>query len=609
VRSHDVDTDTLADPSDGDQTLADASWCDSGEDWQAERDNAAIARALELESGSSPEGASPRLGPQHALSHKVARPPLYAPTAAEVLLAETLATARAARRVEAAELRAAAIATACAREQTRLSNAEIVNAAWGSKWDRAETMAELLAYSEWNRQAKCHRTRRIALDDTRAERFDTGAYKLFGLVLCGHMTCPHCGTARAKEAALVLGVAMDRFLDEHPDHDVWMLTLSPPNYLDDNPRDLIGRLYDVKELLWRSSAYRAFAKRWGVRSRVVVLDVTFGGPNGLHPHFHCALFVERARIRRSFVVEVPEPPRLVVTDENGRPLKRPREPMRKVEQSPEQRRKAWELYRKRVVVYDERRRAGAAEHAKAIAAYRERVVELALDADEKTIALRNLDADERVKALARIRAELLPAFGELCVDVGFDIRKWDAFEEHALDLTPSESAARYFTKWGLADEVAATTSKSLSHLRLLDLVAAGSDRAGDTYIQFRAAVDGKAWIIGIGDLRHRFEISDEDLLAKRDELRELREQDLRERGEPLPEPKTPLSLKIRAHLYPTALELGWPVVFGEIDRLADVEHLAGDELQAAFDRWLTDQRLARPRPPPRAGPPAPAPNR
>ena len=144
-----------------------------------------------------------------------------------------------------------------------------------------------------SRQAKCHRTRRKK-GAVRGYRTERGAWRWGGLVQCDLWACPSCGTRRARSTAATLGVAIDRWLRRSEYTDVWMLTLTAPHRAEDLVGVTIERLYAAHAAFLKSPQWRAFVERWSVASTVRVLDVTFGGRNGAHPHFHVALFPSHA---------------------------------------------------------------------------------------------------------------------------------------------------------------------------------------------------------------------------------------------------------------------------------------------------------------------------
>lgn len=129
----------------------------------------------------------------------------------------------------------------------------------------------------------------------------------------------------------------------------------------------------------------------------------------------------------------------------------------------------------------------------------------------------------------------------------------------ALKLSPGENAAAYFTGWGLADEVAATTAKARSHLRLLDAAAAGVEGAGRAYVEWVAATHGRQWVTGLEDLRQLLDITDDDIEQHTREMRDARDAAAAERGEPVQLVK-PLEVAIPPALHAAALSLGWPTV-------------------------------------------------
>lgn len=426
-----------------------------------------------------------------------------------------------------------------------------------SQWTRLEAARNLLAGSVFNRQSKCHHVRRVGADeDVVLNRHESGSYTVQGLVRCGHMTCPCCGPVRARQTAAALAVAFKRHLTAPPVvrladpthvpqhandrapllpverapflHDVWMLTLTMPHRADEDTADVVDRLYRASETLWRSSAWRRFSKRWGIVARVRVLDVTFGGSNGVHPHFHVALFATQAAVQTVTL----------------RPL----------------------------------------------------------IASEDALSFTPLiatDVATRAQFLDGIREVLIDSWADALRDAGTRIDNDAEFRRVALMLTPSEHAASYFTKWGLADEIGATTAKTRNHLRLLDAVRAGVDAAGDVFIAWRHACDGKQWVSGLTDACRVYAVTGDDVNAYVEELRAKRDAELTRKGQP-PVKVRPLRIAIRPHLYAGALAAmrptlddgpdaptGWDRLFKTIDAI----DARGGDVQLEFEGELWRARV------------------
>jgi hypothetical protein len=155
-----------------------------------------------------------------------------------------------------------------------------------------------------SRACKCHRTRRKK-GSVKGKRTERGAWLWSGLVTCDLWTCPLCGRRRARETSAVLGVAIDRhlkdakytdprYLDGGRYHDAWMLTPTIPHVAGDLVGVTVERLFIAWKRFTRSKEWKAFRKRWQLRPVVRVLDATFGGPHGAHPHFHVLLLPKYA---------------------------------------------------------------------------------------------------------------------------------------------------------------------------------------------------------------------------------------------------------------------------------------------------------------------------
>lgn len=369
------------------------------------------------------------------------------------------------------------------------------------------------AGEEWgaSRESKCHLLPRVkpgeAINLFRSER---GAWSWTGLVICDKWSCPTCGTRRARDTSAAIGVAIERwlasgdyFLAKFP--DVWMLSLTMP-HRDELVGVTVDKLYAAWDRFLRSKQWRAFVKRWGIVGHVRVLDVTFGGKNGGHPHFHIALFPERA----------------------------------------------WEW---------------------------------AVDDDGQRVihVLRGLTAEMREERLRELAAELWGGWRDALVDVGVT----RAIGANALELTPADKAAAYFLAWGLADEVGATTQKRKSHLRLLDAYGAGNELAGDAYLEWCAAVHLRQWVSsGLGDMRRRLKITDEDCDAYIKKLREKRDAALAAKGEPVKLVR-PLYVGYTSLLHSAVLSFGQD----EVTQFLDAVDAGGGDVQAELSKVLRAESL------------------
>lgn len=389
-------------------------------------------------------------------------------------------------------------------------------------WRRLELASELMRNSEWDRDAKCNRTRFAAASDVTVKRSESGSWSTSGVIKCGvWQTCPSCGPAKCREVASKLSVCFDRHM-VNPEADVWMLSLTIPHHGDESAELTVDRLYAASHELLRSREWRAFVKRWGVVGRVRVLDATHGGGNGSHPHFHIALFPTAAGLLTTH---------------------------------------AWTL-------------AAASGEA-------------AGDLDQQIASrghwtlLRACSPLVRERYLDEIKGSLVTAWERAVRAAGARIERVGHFRENSVRLSPSENAAAYFTKWGLADEVGASTSKGRNHLRLLDAVGAGIKGAAYLFKQWRRAVDGHALVTGLGDVCRRLGVTDEDAHDWLKKMRERREAEALREGKPLV--KVPeLQLVIRAHVYAAAMRLGWESVFAFCDETAT----GGGDVQTMLDAFL-----------------------
>ena len=402
-----------------------------------------------------------------------------------------------------------------------------------SLWGRLAMQREVLAFGEWDRYAKCGWVRFKTDGDVDARRRESGSWSPGGVVRCGYPGCPWCGSQLAQTRAAELGACMKAHRGRADvDADCWMLTPTIPHYATDSASLVVEQLYAAQAMLVRSKEWRTFGKQWGLEGNGVrCLDAVAGGANGLHAHFHTALFPTRAGLPTS------EAWRLGL-DEKAQANE-------------------WLIPRDGIERYWA---ATIADNVQALP------VDLATQLRAFGVWRKLSTCSQRVREryLTDVAAPLVVAWERCCRAVGVVIENVEQFRRTALKLTPSEDGASYFTSWMLADEVTRSTVKDRSPLRLLDAITAGIRGAAFTYKQFRRAVDGRQWVTGIADLRKRLGVSDEDVQAYADERRRLREAVLESEGTPVVK-KRELNLKIRAHLFPVVHALGWEQVFSFID--------------------------------------------
>jgi len=401
-------------------------------------------------------------------------------------------------------------------------------------WGRLEVQREVLAYSEWDRYAKCGWTRYKAQADVPTRRRESGSWSIGNVVRCGYPGCPWCGTQLAQERASELGACMDahRRRDPDADADVWMLTLTVPHFASDAASVVVEQLYAAQAMLLRSREWRTFNKQWGlVGNGVRCLDAVTGGASGLHAHFHVALFPTRAGLPTS------EAWRLGL-DEKATASE-------------------W------LIAHDSIENFWAATIAADVRAL---PVDLATQLRAFGVWRKLATCSQRVREryLADVAAPLVEAWLRCCRAVGVVVENVDAFRRTALRLTPSEEAVSYFVGWMLADEVSRSTAKDRNPLRLLDAIKAGIKGAAYTYKQFRRAVDGRQWVTGITDLRKRLGVTDEAVEAYAEERKRRREAELEREGTPV-QKKRELDLVVRAHLFGAVHRLGWECVFAFVD--------------------------------------------
>jgi hypothetical protein len=434
-----------------------------------------------------------------------------------------------------------------------------------SMFGRLAVQRDVLAYSEWDRYSKCGWVRYKASADVPIARRESGTWSPGSVVRCGYPGCPWCGTQLAQTRAAELGACIEAHRNNaEGDTDVWMLSPTIPHYATDCASVVVEQLYAAQAMLVRSRTWRTFSKKWGLLGNGVrCLDSVIGGGNGLHAHFHIALFPTRAGLPTTDAWRLDLDDKATKVDgwtiANG---------------STE---RFWASSIASYLADDD----GPPEDVRALPS----VLSTQLRTFGVWRKLRHCSQRVREKYLAEVSAPLLDEWERCCLAVGVRIENREAFRRTALRLTPGEDAAAYFVGWMLADEVTRSTMKDRSPLRLLDAIKAGIKGAAFTYKQFRRAVDGRQWISGLGDLKKRLGVTDEMVKAYADERRRRREAELAKEGTPVSK-KRELSLVVRAHLFQAVHRLGWDAVFSFIDE-AETK-LAGDDaaLQSELDGFL-----------------------
>ena len=424
----------------------------------------------------------------------------------------------------------------------------------------------------------CNNVRREGNASPTMYRTERGGWSWGLVVRCNEWCCPSCGPRRARDTAAQLAAILDDWQGNTAGGllvpDAWMLTLTVPHelpgartdgrrraYRDADVASTVGTLYEAHAIFLRSRAWRAFCRRFGIASTVRVLDAVFGGDSGAHPHFHVAVLPAAAQVtgeeRRAAAIARPD----VVVD----------------------------------LAASEADQQRARELGARIRAARARALDPATS--WPAADLPTLDADERATVLRYLERDIREAWRDAVED-------WTGARPTStacLRLTPGDDAARYFTAWGLSNEVGATPIKARSHLRLLDAAAAGHADAGAAFVEWREATAGRAWVTGLGRTRRRLGLTTDDVAAHAKQAQLDRDNHHRalvaaELAEPIVLVR-PLSLVVPGYLWTGAAHVG----FDTLERLADYADAEGLPVQQTIiDACLGGVRdlRRRGRPPP-----------
>lgn len=427
----------------------------------------------------------------------------------------------------------------------------------------------------------CHGVRHKKDTSPQLYRTERGKIAWRGLIQCEEKCCPHCGVKWAHSVCNELGAIFDAWLRGDGgglvSTDVWMLTLALPHSRYDDVTLLVRVLYEMAPAFLRTKEWRAFAERFAVgQGKVVrVIDSTHGGDNGAHPHLHCALLVSGVQVTA-------DERRTAARDYSEANIRRP---------DGDDGEEAWAAYHRAMKrAREDRARAETATWTDA--------------------SLTSLDRREREVVLAMLasRYSLWSAWSELIKHymgpelARFGRRRGEMQERHvsasALRLTPGEDAARYFTAWGLESEIGGTAIKSRSHLRLLDAYASGIEEAGAAWREWREAMKGKTWAIGLTRARRAVGITSADVqeYAKRKQ----RERDDARRAAGKPVQLVPVvSVVVPSYLWGAACLVGLDVIEQLACDAADAGRSAQDAVTRACWAMLAEAtRRARGQPPP-----------
>jgi hypothetical protein len=346
-------------------------------------------------------------------------------------------------------------------------------------------------------------------------------------------------------------------------HDVAMGSFTMPHAPDEDPRAMLRRLYGAHARFLRSARWRRFAARWGVVGAVRVLDATWSaGVYAVHPHFHVALFLEHAWIVEPSRYRYKVPPMRSAAAHDA---------------ATEQALEDWLADELTPHLLDDDAHALRPDEAgprfPAMVGPRYAVPALSVSQPKRELWLRHIGAE-----LVEAWIDALQGAG-----AGLDARAIAYTREHGLELTGAEHAQRYFAKWGLPDEVAKSSSKASSPLRLLDAQGAGDHRAGLAFQQWRRATHGQQQVTGVQDLLDALAIDDEQVEEYMDTMKRRREEQLAAEGTPVVK-VAPLHLEIAECLYPSTLALGRANLFALIDEW----DARGVDAQEVLDLVLTN---------------------
>lgn len=424
--------------------------------------------------------------------------------------------------------------------------------------------------------------------DIALSRDEFGATHPRGLCTCGSNLCAGCGPASCRKATVQLELVQEREHELYPEGGEAMFSPTVPHLATDGVDQTLYVLYKSRSALRATPEWRALDEEYGIAADVWSLDPAFGGPNGTHPHFHGHLAFERLPLvtpRASMQAELRE---LIAKQDRQLQFKHGLAGR-------------WET---RFAV-DEATKPLHARTPKDLAddPATPRIALLIKLLDEMpsvmastpTIPFRDASSAFKRDTLAEIEARLVPAWAR-CVErfmlrsYGRGIDDRPSFDRQSFKLTPGDHAASYVVGWGLEHEIASTTSKGHSHMRLLDLMAAwrastipwqqhAAQTARQLYREFIVAMRHRPWIFGLTAACKKFGITKEDIAERAEQVKSKRLADAKKKGEAL---VTPLEYVIRRRHWPAACDFGLGPTFAWINETA--EHLEAAGYRTAKQR-------------------------
>lgn len=430
------------------------------------------------------------------------------------------------------------------------SSQELKWARLSTLWDYGDDREATDSERKGERFGQCNKVRYLdPKGDREVEIFrsETGAYSHSGLIQCGNAhCCPVCSEKKARAACNVLSCALKKHLAGGPKNDVWMATLTIPHKKGSSMLELKEKLCSAWATMAASHRWRTFRRKYGISVVVRAFESTFGA-NGWHPHFHVLLFVEESvwqkngalhPIRTAFSAKAPPHPTI-------RPL----------------------------ISGDPLRHMGARP----------------IGAEMAPLGEESSELEKIVKAL---NCEVYRLWEHACLKVhAVTEAQIPAFSTHGVHLARGDKTALYITKWGLADELTMHGYKNSTAFGLLDKMGEGDRRAGAIFMEFARATKGLAVISGLGKLRKHLDLSEEDIAAHAEWLKEEKEKRLLAEGKPLPAKVPTINLVIPRVYFARAIGKGWPAVHAEIERA----ELAGECEQTALIEYLSRPKGERKR--------------
>lgn len=157
-------------------------------------------------------------------------------------------------------------------------------------------------FNKWDSLGKC--CEHALPDGVNFKVGPEGQVSSSGLRSCDGQLCSNCARLIAMRNCTLLEdlikhwhgsslICMGGFT-----HDIAMLTITASHRKGSNKRAFIKKLTKAKTLFFSDYETRKLLGDYGVECQFHALETTYSEKNGMHPHYHCLLFLDRSKEER-----------------------------------------------------------------------------------------------------------------------------------------------------------------------------------------------------------------------------------------------------------------------------------------------------------------------